>query len=269
MKNGWQKDGSKRTTNALHEAEDPGNNTEDSSSDGSALAALGPGWATVKKGTNCCKAFRACAYENCKDTDCKRHSDSSTASDTKDPQPPEKPTELEEWAHSVRHEGGSKKNNKSKITAFQLENPTDLDRAAKIMAAAAGNPTPGEKPEDDEHSRWSIADTGTAVTGADCAEVFPGHTTRPSKGQRKGHSYTCADGSKVINEGEVHIVHATDEGHKIDIIIQHVKTVVPLLSIRKFAHRGCAASFCKGGGEIRFASGVVMQISETCGVLCV
>ena len=132
---------------------------------------------------------------------------------------------------------------------IKLENDTGIEKAARIMRAALKDPTPWEKPEDDGSKIWSIADTGSSVTGADCSVAFPKHRVKSSKHQRKNASYMAADGGNLKHEGEVKVVHLTDQGDKVDITVQNIKTPIPRLSIRKFAHRGCTASFWKGGGR--------------------
>ena len=62
------------------------------------------------------------------------------------------------------------------------------------------------------------------------------------------------------------MVHVTDKKEKVDIVFRNIKCPIPLLSIRKFAHRVCRATFWKGGGEIVFNSGVVMPLVERMGV---
>ena len=69
-------------------------------------------------------------------------------------------------------------------------------------------------------------------------------------------------GGRLPNNGEVRIVHRTDDGHLIDVVFQNSPAAVPLISIRRMAHRGCVASFWKGGGEIKFSSGVTIPIVE-------
>ena len=61
-------------------------------------------------------------------------------------------------------------------------------------------------------------------------------------------------------------MHVTNDGHHIDFVFQNGPVPIPLISIRKMAHRGCVASFWKGGGEIKFRSGIIIPLVERMGV---
>ena len=78
---------------------------------------------------------------------------------------------------------------------------------------------------------------------------------------RLGKWYTSGE-----NEGEIKVVHVTDQGDEVDFVFQNAKVPIPILSIRKLAHRGCKAEFWKGGGQIIFSSGIVIPIIERLGV---
>ena len=84
-------------------------------------------------------------------------------------------------------------------------------------------------------------------------------------GSKKGVKSQAAGGAKIKNEGQTKIVHITENNDHIDFTFQHADVAMPVLSIRKVAHRGCTASFWKGGGEIVFASGIRMPIIERLG----
>ena len=88
-------------------------------------------------------------------------------------------------AHTIRVATAPKQNKclikEGETFTIKLENDADLDKASKIMAAAMKNPTAGEKTDDGDDHVWSIADTGSSVTGADAEQAFPKHTIRPSK----------------------------------------------------------------------------------------
>ena len=62
------------------------------------------------------------------------------------------------------------------------------------------------------------------------------------------------------------VTHVTEEGIEVPFTFQNIKVAMPILSIRRVAARGASATFWKGGGEIKFASGTTIPIVERLGV---
>ena len=188
--------------------------------------------------------------------------------------------QLRAWAHHVRNVNEPKAPRKKRGKTFKLETPEDVDKLAAEVAmnnkvdvqelsrVIAALPKGSKKglPPCKRGESWNIAGTGSTVTIADATKVFPGVPIKPSKASAKGVAYLAADGGKIVNEGEVRVVHATEAGDKVHFTFQHGKVAIPTLSIRGVAKRGARATFWDGGGEIVFKSGVRMPIIERHGV---
>ena len=102
---------------------------------------------------------------------------------------------------------------------------------------------------------WTIVDSGSEPTVADCTQHFPNHVIHQSEAQRKSIHYKGADGSVIPNEGEVHVVHRADDGETYELTFQHAKVHTPILSVRQLVEMDCIAVFTKRGGWIEYPDG--------------
>ena len=89
---------------------------------------------------------------------------------------------------------------------MKVETDADVGKVEKYIAAASKS-TEGDLEPCKEGEAWSVADTSSSVTMANCKKTIPNHEIRPSKGSRKGLTYMAASGGRIRNEGQVTITH--------------------------------------------------------------
>ena len=81
--------------------------------------------------------------------------------------------------------------------------------------------------------KWSMIDSGSQPTVADCPTEFPQHKVYESAGSKAGLQYRAANNSLIPNEGEVHIKHREADGQIYDFTFQHAKVHCPIVSVKE------------------------------------
>ena len=84
---------------------------------------------------------------------------------------------------------------------------------------------------------------------ASWAKHFPGTKLIETVGQPNGHTMTAANGSKIADEGMMHVRARTTTGHKVNIPFINANVQMPILSIAKLASEH-DSWFGKTGGEL-------------------
>ena len=113
---------------------------------------------------------------------------------------------------------------------------------------------------------WTMVDSGSFVTIANCAKVFPGHTVHPSPGSIAGVKYSNASGGDIANRGQVTISHRMNNGTEIDVPFQDGDVQVPIISVKDFVHNKSVVKFKKREGTIKLPTGSILQFVEKFGV---
>ena len=160
------------------------------------------------------------------------------------------PSALRGWAHKVTLAGDSQSSRTRRLRKVNkrvlASKPCDVDMLRRLLTAnvdynvAPPKPVPGRK--------WSMVDSGSQPTVADCEKEVPGHTIRPSAGQKQGVQYKCADGSLIPNMGECCVTHREHDGTLIDFVFQHAKVHTPIVSVLELVIQDCTVTFHKAGG---------------------
>ena len=95
---------------------------------------------------------------------------------------------------------------------------------------------------------WAMVDSGSEPTVADAKKHFPGHAVVPSKHQ--GRKYSCANGSEIVNAGQVHITHRDVKHGDFEFTCENAPVHCPILSVRQLVEVGCSVTFKGKGGYI-------------------
>ena len=81
--------------------------------------------------------------------------------------------------------------------------------------------------------KWSMVDSGSQPTVANCSKEFPMHKVHPSEGSRAGLKYKAANGELIPNLGEVFVQHREADGSVYDFVFQHAEVHCPIISVRQ------------------------------------
>ena len=161
---------------------------------------------------------------------------------------------LGKWAHNVKEAGESKQ--KPRTIRLELHTEEDFKKLEElIMANMNWSAKPPKILKGNKGKIWTIVDSGSEPTVADCEKHFPGHVIRESDAQRKGVLYKGADGSLIPNQGEVRVTHRAADGQTYQLTFQNAKVHTPILSIRQMVDKDCIAVFHKQGGWIEYPDG--------------
>ena len=129
---------------------------------------------------------------------------------------------------------------------MRVWNDGDLEELEKMITSYK-NKDAKPPPEVAGHL-WSMLDSGSEPTVADCEVSFPDHQIRESAGQKQGVQYKSASGQLIANEGEVEVVHQDPNGGRYSFTFQHAKVHCPIVSVTQLIHKGCEVTFHKNGG---------------------
>ena len=91
--------------------------------------------------------------------------------------------------------------------------------------------------------KWSMVDSGSQPTVADCPKEFPNHKIFESEGQRNGLKYKVVAGDLIPNLGEVHIQHREADGTVSNFTVQNAKVHCPIVSVRELVSKDCSVTF--------------------------
>ena len=154
--------------------------------------------------------------------------------------------------------GTSQRNAAKALRHLDLE--SELDRAATFI----------ERKSTRTNVRcrrvWAMVDSGSFVTIADCAKVFPNHIVQSSPGSIAGVTYSNASGGDIANRGQVIVTHRMDNGSDIDIPFQDGDVQVPIVSVKDFVHKKTRVKFKDLGGTMKLPSGSILPFVEKFGV---
>ena len=98
---------------------------------------------------------------------------------------------------------------------LRISNDSDLEALEKMLTANMDKEA--QPPPEIKDHVWSMLDSGSEPTIADCAKVFPSHPIQKSEGQEMGVAYKSASGQLIPNEGQVNVVHHDQNGHSSNL----------------------------------------------------
>lgn len=161
---------------------------------------------------------------------------------------------FQSWAHNVRSAGQSKQRKLKKVSQrIRVWSDQDIMMLENMIAASVDYNVP--PPPAVAGKKWSMVDSGSQPTVADCEKEFPHHRVHPSAGSKSGLKYKAANGELIDNLGEVHIRHLESDGTIYNFTFQHAKVHCPIVSVRELVSRDCSVTFHKYGGRIQYPSG--------------
>ena len=103
---------------------------------------------------------------------------------------------------------------------------------------------------------WTMLDSGSEPTVANCKVAFPNHPIEESPAQRRGVKYMSATGGTVANPGQVHVVHRNPRLGDFNFTFQHAPVQCPIISIRdRVKGHKPKVLFYEEGGVIKYPDG--------------
>ena len=147
---------------------------------------------------------------------------------------------LKTWANQVSHANNLKLSQKQrrKLKPFEpkpLTKEQILAISEQVNAGKLNLPILEQCSDANYRAIWNLVDSGSAADVANHKKHFPGATVTVSEAQKKGQTFTAANGSPIENKGEMSFPVRYEEGNEEVVTWQNADVELPIRSTKKMA----------------------------------